>query len=62
MTSKYVFRGTDRLSCGSGRAFAGSAWLVTFPEGHNYDSFEIDMSQMGGRSPFSRVEEVSEPK
>lgn len=37
---------------------AGSAWLVTFPEGYDHELFEVDTAGMGGTSPFSLVEEV----
>lgn len=38
---------------------AGSAWLVTFPEGQDHALFEVDTAGMGGTSPFALVEEVS---
>ena len=41
------------------RDFAGSTWLVTFPEGQNHEPFEVTTAGMGGTSPFALVEEVS---
>lgn len=39
--------------------FTGSAWLVTFPKGRNYESFMADATGMQGTSPFALVEEVN---
>lgn len=37
---------------------AGSAWLVTFPEGRDHDAFDVRTESLGGTSPFALVEEV----
>lgn len=37
---------------------AGSAWLVTFPQGHDHELFRVSTGGMGGTSPFALVEEV----
>lgn len=37
---------------------AGSAWLVTFPEGRDHELFGVSIDNMGGTSPFALVEEV----
>lgn len=39
---------------------SGSAWLVTFPKGHDHELFEANPTAMEGTSPFALVEEVGE--
>lgn len=36
----------------------GTAWLVTFREGHDHELFKVNTEGMGGTSPFAVVEEV----
>lgn len=37
---------------------AGSAWLVTFSEGHDQERFQVITDGMGGTSPVAVIDEV----
>lgn len=49
---------THRFLSFNSIVLAGSAWLVTFPEGRDHELFEVSTDNMGGTSPFALVEEV----